>query len=420
EDPEGFVANLGAAEGRLRQSLFQRGMQEYVSKGLATQEQVNEAIDAAMYPITEAKKAILGGDFVYAGKLATINKIVQDRALNDLLASSPELQVGMGLSKVNVMLGKEYLDTKKTDIDTITQEVIGRIAMGQQMSIIEGVAKSGDQKVARATIDESLEAIKQEGVTGQDLSNFIDAYYGPDAFNLMDPNVVAPEDLLTLYTQMLDPAVVRAVAEKGTPEDIDKIMDFAIEKFRAIPEIRDAAGNLSGAVEALKAGQIEYDPEKNRIDIVYAADALRGTPLQGYQTRKLKKFVGSFNKALSVLTPLAEATGSDTTELVQEVVSDMVTMEKTPGQGLGSMIGQAIQQGIENLENAPKASDIVGGRTNAASLPEGEVTIGPVSIEDEPEEVTLGEEVPMPTEIDFVFSSPEIASELTTDPVYAP
>src|SRR5690606_23252880 len=118
EDPQGFVARLGAAEGRLRQSLFQRCMQEYVSKGLATQEQVNEAIDAAMYPITEAKKAILGGDFVYAGKLATINKIVQDRALNDLLASSPELQVGMGLSKVNEMLGKEYVDTKKTDIDT--------------------------------------------------------------------------------------------------------------------------------------------------------------------------------------------------------------------------------------------------------------------------------------------------------------
>lgn len=410
-DPEAFVANLGAAEGRLRQSLLQRGMQEYVSKGLATQEQVNDAIDAAMYPIEEAKKAILGGDFVYAGKLATINKIVQDRALNDLLVASPQLQVGMGLSKVNEMLGAEYLQTHRSEIDTAAQEVVGRIAGGSQTDIVQKAFESGDQALGRKVIETSVDALKSQTTIGQDLTNIVDQYYGPEAYNAM--SAIAPEDRLTYYTKMVDPAVIKAVAEKGTPDDLQKITDWALEKALAIPELRGAAADLSSTAALAKA-EVVYNPETNRVDLVLSEDVRAGTtPLEILQNVGLKPYrraTTALNKVLAVLDPLAEATGGDKSTFVESLLTELNV--DIAGGSKGSLFGKA----LESVKTQAAEEE--------AGIPQGDVSVGPVTIEGEENEdegdFVVPEEQILPTEIDFVFSAPEIASELTSDPVYAP
>lgn len=349
-DLEALTNNIGEAETRLRSQLRARVQSAFVAKGLMTQEDANKAIESAMYPIIEAKKAIVGGDFQYAGRLATINKYIADRSLNDIFKSSPEAVVGAGLSRMNEAVGAEFFNKRLDKFDTIAAEAVGRAAGNLDPNVIKNVMTSGDQQVARATITGAMEALKNPNLTGPDLTNIVNQFFGPQAFDFMSGENVNPEDLERMYTTLLDPQVTKAIKEKGTPEDLKTYTEFALEKFRAIPSFRAAAGTLNNITEKVGEISLQYDPKTNRI----AVQTIPGFTMSG-QRETIQRVIGSMNKALAVLDPLAEANGVETQQLLNDLVSGMVEMERVPGKGFFSWM-------IDQMSMSAQASEMKGGQ----------------------------------------------------------
>src|SRR5690606_35054021 len=116
--------------------------------------------------IIEAKKAVLGGDFEYAGRMALLNKQIQDRALNEIFKASPDTVIGAGLSKLNDAFGAEYLTRRAGEIDAaldnLAKEATGRMVGGTDTEIIKRTVMSGNSPLAVAVIDESLAALTHE------------------------------------------------------------------------------------------------------------------------------------------------------------------------------------------------------------------------------------------------------------------
>lgn len=381
-DLEGTVAVIGQAEGTIRAVLIKRG-QEYVTKGLATQDEVNKSIDDAMYPITKAKEAIAGGDFKYAGRFASINKYVTDRNLNRLFEQSPVAQVGAGLNELNQSLGDDFFRANADAISTVAAELAGRAAGGMGNPLGD-VIKSGDQKVARATIDTALRVLSDPNVTPDQMSNLVEQFFGTSGTNLMDPKVVSADDLEAVYTKLLSPEVTKSIASKGSAADKEKYTEWALEKFRAIPEFRRIAGDMTDSVEAMKSAKLVYDPSTNRIDIATAESGSAmlqpfGTSAIG-NTKVLRRLTGSMNKALAVLDPIAKMNGQKTPELLQGLVQDLVSLEKAPGKGFFSWMSGQLETDV--------GTGTEGGQADAAYKPIGELTAdsGDIDFIDEDED----------------------------------
>lgn len=364
-----LTLQLQSSENQMRTALRARA-QQYVTKGLISQDKANEAIEAAMFPLTEAKKAIVGGDYKAAGRIALLNKYMTDRQLNDVLKNSPEARAGAGLSELSKQLGDTFLSANQEAVETIALEVAGRAMVGSDPSIIKRVVESGDQKVARQSINSAFDVLVDPKVNPDQMSNLIDQFFGPNAIDFMSPTVVNSEDILSVYTKFLDPSVTQAIATKGSPEDFRKYRDWAFEKFRAIPEFRAMAGNITDLSKVSSQISLQYDPKANRIDVIGEFDKVfdplgsptslgidRGAARHNIALKSLRRTVGTFNRALAVLSPIAQVDGSDPQMMLGALVSDLVPLEKDPGKGFYSwMVDQletnSVSQGTEGSANA--------------------------------------------------------------------
>lgn len=359
-----MIGQVAETETRMRSTLMAKS-REYVAKGWLTNDAANKAVDAAMYPITEAKKALVGGDFTYAARFATINKVIADRSLNEIFKKSPDAVVGAGLSKMNETVGAEFFAQKMSQFDNLALEITGQVMMGSDPKIVENVVKSGDQKTARAMLGTALETIKNPSVAGEDLTNLMSQFFGPNAVDLMSGDVVNSEDLEKMYTMLLDPKVTEAIKQKGTPEDLRLYTEFALEKARAIPSFRAAAGNLNTVTGQMAEAKLSYDPTTNRIDIKTATSGA-GFGNIGNK-RILQSLVGSMNKTLAVLDPIAKANGAETQQMLQELIGSMVEMEKQPGKGIFSWM-------LEQMSMEAGASENGGGTSvQEISVDSGEI-----------------------------------------------
>lgn len=343
-----MIGQVAETETRMRSTLIAKS-REYVAKGWLTNEAANKAVEAAMYPITEAKKALVGGDFTYASRFATINKVIADRSLNEIFKRSPDAVVGAGLSKMSETVGGEFMTQKMDQFDNLALEITGQVMLGMDPKLVENVVKSGDQKTARAMLGTALETIKNPSVAGEDLTNLMSQFFGPNAVDLMSGDVVNSEDLEKMYTMLLDPKVTDAIKQKGTPEDLRLYTEFALEKARAIPSFRAAAGTLNNAQGMFDSLKLQYDPKTNRV----AVQNIGGFSMSG-QRETLQRVIGSFNKSLAVLDPIAQANGVETQKMFEDLVGSMVEMEKQPGKGIFSWM-------LEQMSMSANASETSGG-----------------------------------------------------------
>jgi hypothetical protein len=367
-DLETMTTNLAAAEARMRSSLFSRAQKDYIAKGIPIpQAEVNKAIDDAMYPLTAAKEAILGKDFKYAGKFATLNKDIADRSLNDLLKASPELRIGQGLSEINQTMGQEWLNRKgvgqKVDqtLDNITDEISGRMLLGTDTDMLKNTVKSGDQKVARMTLEKGMALMASPQISGERMTNLINQFFDPSSVDLMSGEVVSPDDLEKMYLTLTDPKITRAIKEKGTQEDFEKYTKYALEKFTSIPSIRAAAGTLNNASGMFDSLKLRYDEKSNRIVV-----ESQGGFSMSSQRETFGKVLGTMNKTLQTLDPIAEANGVTVKDFLADQLQRMVEFEKVPGKGIFSWM-------FDSLES-DEGTGTEGGQEDAAYIPISELS----------------------------------------------
>lgn len=371
-DVDGFITSMGTAESQVRAELMKQG-QQFIARGLATQEQVNKAIENALIPIQEIKKAVLGGDFTYAGKVAMLNKQVAEKALDDIFRASPEARIGAGLSKLNSDFGAEYLNRNASaidqSIDSIGKEVVGRVYGGIDVEAGKRAIESGNNQLAVATIEQSLDVLKQDRVPTQGMSNVVDFLFGNSGPDFMDPRVVDPDDMETIYRKFLDPKITENIKKYGTKEDLDKYTSWALEKALSIPAfraatgdfnaiIREAPGNLDRPIPGLEEGQVvstdnpvvKYDPGTNRIvvDLPSTPDAIKDFRMKPY-----RRAINAVNSMLEVLDPIAEANGATGPELMETILRQLSV--KFDGQNGG--LFEQIENAIKNPEMGATGDD---------------------------------------------------------------
>lgn len=350
-----FISSISQVENDLRAQLTLVGRQKYVSNGLVSAEQMNKSVEAALYPITEAKKAILGGDFKLAAKYATINKSISDQAANDLLAD-PTIRAGAGLTTLNNTLGEEFFGQNAAKINDIAMEIVGRTMSGQSNDIVRKTVEHGDSKLTKETIKTSFKAIVNPNLQGEEFHNVVDQYFGPSAIDFMSPKVVASEDLLTVYTQFLRPEVTQAIFSKGSEEDKQNYVNWAMSKAAAIPEFRNAAGDVNFMMGAAKSG---YGVPGYAKSLIFDEKNLRLGIVNDTGEYFQDKTVNAFNKVISVLKPIVDAQGADGVETVKQFVKNLNVQVDSPfwdevdkaiqGSGeTGDLPGKAGQDSLDN------------------------------------------------------------------------
>lgn len=197
----------------------------------------------------------------------------------------------------------------------------------------------------------SFEALVDPKITPDQMSNIVDQFFGEEALDFMSPSVVNPEDLLGIYTKFLDPRVTAAVQSKGSPEDQRRYTEWALEKFRAIPEFRAAAGTLTDAEGMFNSVKLTYNQGSNRIEV----EDLGGFSTSS-QRQTFSRVIGTMNKALQVLDPIAKMNGEEVPQMIQGLINDMVDMEKQPGKGFFSFLGEQLSMSASASEMPQNAS----------------------------------------------------------------
>lgn len=336
QELEGFINTITTLEGQLRAELTQKGRTKYVAEGLVAQEDVNKAVEAAMFPLLEAKKAVLGGDFKLAAKFSTLSKAVTDNQMYEQL-QDPLFRTGAGLTEINQTLGEEFFARNQEAAETIATEIAGRTILGQT-DVIRKTVESGNSKVARKTVDNSFKAIVDPKLTGEKFSNVIDQFFGPQAIDFMSPKVVDPSDLESVYTQFLRPEVTKAIYEKGTQADQDKYREWAFSKALSIPAFRAAAGDINALQQFGPGVRVEFDPNNLRLKIIADNPGARLATAMGMQP--YGRALNSINKVFAVLKPIWEAEGEQAPAMAKELVKNLaINLENRNPENAGEREG---------------------------------------------------------------------------------
>lgn len=325
-----FVSLISQAETTLRARLYQRGQQEYVGHGILGNDDLNKAIDNAMYPLTKAKEAVLGGDFKLASKYSTLNKVIEDKQMNDLF-QDPDVRIGAGMSKINSDLGAEWFNKTGDDIfgrvqdgksGQIAEEIVGR-TMNGDTNIISKTVDQGDSGLTKATLNKAYSVITDENSTPDNVHQMVQSIFGPSAKNWMDRRVVDPADMETLYTKFLDPKTTKAIFQKGSEEDKQTYLQWAMTSARAIPEFAAAAGDFNSINANLKGWntniQLAIDPKTMKV----TATSDRGPEYAAAASKYLGRQLNSLNKVFSVLGPIMDAAGEDKEKVAKDFIRSL-------------------------------------------------------------------------------------------------
>lgn len=358
EDLNAFISQITTLENEVRTQLATRGRQAYVSSGVMNQETVNKAIESALYPITKAKEAVLGGDFKLAAKYSTLNKAITDNQLNTMLAADPAFRAGMGLNEINQTLGENFLNQRLDQLGTVALEVAGR-AMAGQPDIIRSVVENGDGKLSKTVMTESFKAIVDPKLSGDQFSNVIDQFFGPSAIDFMSPKTVAAEDLERIYLQFLRPEVTNAVFSKGTDEDKAKYVQWALEKAQAIPSFRAAAGEVNTLIR-LDGAELKVDPKSMKVGLVLGPN--QSTPVVYQRT------ISAFNRTVDVLKPIFEAQGLDPEQAIVAFAKDMNI--KIDGGREGGLFELIADSYVEEESEEVNPLGVGGGKAETFTLPD--------------------------------------------------
>lgn len=407
EELDQFIATVSEAEAQLRAQLTARGRQVYTAQGLASSDDVNKAVEAALYPILAAKEAVLGGNFQLAERYATINKAISDRDLNELY-KDPNVRAGQGLTKINQSLGDEFLKRKNIngELDTIALDIVGRTMSGEK-GAVQATIESGNQKLARSMVNQTYDALVNPKTQGDDFSHLIDERFGTGAFDFMGTNVKA-EDREQIYMKFLSPEMTKAVFSKGSPEDQQKYLNWALDKFKSIPAFKAAAGDINTSLSG-KGGtglQLQFDENQNRFFMTVPSGTGDPQAQAGGRVQVYSRAVNALNKSLAVLDPILDGANVDKKSVLSNLMKDLSievdgnSPELTPGKNktFWGSVYDALTKPIGELGSETSGTPVDTMSTQSISQ---------VQVPETPEID--------PGEIDFLFESPKTVG--ATQPV---
>lgn len=355
-DLDAFLQNADATEVMLRQALLAKGRTEYGQ--YMTQEQINKLVDAAMAPVTEAKKAIVGGDYKGAARALTVTNAIDDFGLKKMYEADPAIAVGGGLAKVNKMLGERFINENSKLIgvgsdSTAIIELYGQIMNGKTDAVKE-VIGTGSTQLMRTFVNAAPEIIQGMKSGGPEFSSVIKGVFGKADGDFWKE--VKSDNRITLYTKWLDPEISKKIKQFGSEEDWRLYQDWAVGNFFNIPQFRLAAGDLEGA-------DIKFDEKTRRFSLVKSATdyAQMAVPVKGamatYSYYTQIEAVNQLNAALSVLEPIFELSGGNVNEDLQTIINQLNIKLDSGDQGFwGKVLGAVKSVNFQQTDMAKDSS----------------------------------------------------------------
>lgn len=353
EQQNQFIQQVTGAEHELRAQLYTQLRARYGS--MLPADTLNKIIEDSLYPVLSLKEAVLGKDFKLAGRLAHVNKAMQDQQMNELL-KDPAILAGAGLQEISQTLGDNYFNQSITDFNTVALDAAGRVLAGQKGTVAK-VIDQGNGKVNRELLNQSFKMLVDPNLTDDKFSALFDEFFGSDGSqkNFMDSKVVAQEDLSKIYSLFLSPQMTQAVISKGSAEDLQKYTAWALEKATAIPELRTAASDINNASKHFDLLNPFINPKTGTIEFNESAGLRPGDPALQAGGIAMKG-VNDINKVLILLKPIWEANGIDPVEGATKFISQLNTQL---GGTFYEKLNETIQggSGTDNIEGSTGPSE---------------------------------------------------------------
>jgi muramidase (phage lysozyme) len=349
-----FSMQITQAEATLRAELYTQLRSRY--GGHLKGEAMNKIIEDALYPVLSIKEAVLGGDYKLAGRLADLNKAMKDQQVNEMMKNS-EVLAGVGLNEVSQLLGDNYFNQNLQGFNTIALDVAGRVLAGDAGAVGKAIDQ-GNNQVSRELVNQSFKMMVDPNLQGEKFSYLMNEFFGEDGNqkNFMDSKVTAAEDMGTLYRLFLNPQMTQAVVTKGTPDDLRKYTEWALEKAAAVPELRRAAGDVNNIARYFPELGLQINPQTGTIIFDSSVNA---NPDAGRAYRE----IGEINKVLTVLKPIWDANGIDPVEGAQKLFQSL-SIE------LGSKFFEQLGTSIQGAAG----EDEIKGSTGSDTLEEPDVS----------------------------------------------
>lgn len=337
--------------------------------GLVSPQDKQQMVEAAMQPILQVKDMLANKNYQGAARIAAQNEAMQNQGLADLYKQSPMTSTAVGIGKVAPEVG-QFIMQKVIENMGGVQNFVKATAVGDQVgSVISGddtlsdvngrainsKNMSGAQKnqIVSSVVNSSLDAIRQGKVDPKQVATFVQSNYNndKDIFKQVTGQQAdsGQSQYLKLYTKMFDPQVTDQVMKTGDQKLINQYYDYAVDKFRSIPEIRTAQNTVSENVDFNKFFRAYYDEARNKVVIEADQNAINN---QGTDQRpgasnpsrialkQTQQAASSLNQALSVMSPIIEGSGQNEASTVSQLIGSLG--QSGSQRGFLSWVGDAI------------------------------------------------------------------------------
>jgi hypothetical protein len=343
-----------------------------------------QMVDAAMKPILDVKEMLANKNYQGAARLAAQNEAMQTQGLADLYKQSPMTATAVGISKVAPEVG-QYIMQQVIDNMGGVKNFVKATAIGDQVGsvitgddtlsdvngrVINSKNMSGPQKnqIVSSVVNSSLDAIRNGKVEPQQVSTFVQNNYNNDKDIFKQVTGDQPDSgqsqYLKLYTKIFDPKITDQVLKTGDQKLINQYYDYAVDKFRSIPEIRTAQNTVSSNVDYNKFFRAYYDEARNKVVIEADQNAINNQntdqrPGASNPSRialqQTQKAASSLNQALSVMSPIIEGAGQNEAQTVQELIGSLG--QSGSQRGFLTWVGDAIAaSNAKSTGNAPEGT----------------------------------------------------------------
>jgi hypothetical protein len=317
--------------------------------GMISPTQKQQYVDSAMAPIEAIGTMLQNKQYDQAARLAAQNTAMQDQGLADLYKTNPLVPAAVGISKVAPEVGQYVMQQVIQNMGgvqnfikstAVADQVEGVVSGGDTLSDVNGRAISSKNlsqgqknQIVSATVNSSLNTIREGKATPDQVNQFVQNNYNTqkDIFKQVtgDQPDSGQSQYLKLYTKMFDPKITDQVVKSGDQKLINQYFDYAVDKFRSIPEIRAAQNTVTQNINYSDFMRAYYDESKNKI--VIEADQGKIDNMGGREgggtsrimLQQTVKAASALNQALSVMSPIIEGSGQNEAQTVTDLIGTL-------------------------------------------------------------------------------------------------
>lgn len=311
---------------------------------------VKKLKDQAMAPILAIEEFALNKDWGMVAYYTRLNSLQQSKDVSTILNTHPELRAANALATIDKSLATVFL-TNSGKQEGIFSEISAEISastLAGTDTFNAGVSRMAEARTDAATkagginsmIDNNTAAILSPTTTPEQLKNIVNGTYGIDNKGKDIFAYVKAGEKEDLYKTMFSPEITQSIIASGDKDLIKTYYESALDKFKSIPTLTQAASVVSNIQNWSKASTVQFIPsgggppmlivstDPSKIDSAPGGKA-GGGAVEGMRKNDMKYIsdaVDTINNTFNTLNPMLTAMGytdEQKTEVFKKIVGNL-------------------------------------------------------------------------------------------------